>query len=126
MRRKCFFRFLKRPENKNLTKKNVAETSGNVYRWTQFYLLMPNMIFLLSKGWILVYETSEKFTIYTKMTELGACFAIFDQKTVTFPNVLIDSGTEKNSASNEVTPVPPKCHFHRGLGKKLVFQAETK
>jgi hypothetical protein len=68
----------------------------------------------------------ENLTIYKKMTELGACFAIFDQKTVTLSNVLIDSGTEKNSASNEVTPTPAKCHFHRGLSKKLVFQAERK
>jgi hypothetical protein len=60
------------------------------------------------------------------MTELGACLAIFHRKTFNLPNFLIHSDREQNSASNEVTPVSHKCNFHRGLGKKLVFQAETK
>jgi hypothetical protein len=68
----------------------------------------------------------ENLTIYKKMTELGACFAIFDQKTCTLSNVLMDSGREKKFVSSEVTPTSTGCRFQRGLGKKLVFQAETK
>jgi hypothetical protein len=73
-----------------------------------------------------VYEIVENFTIYKKMTEWGACFAISDQKTFTFSDVLMDSGREKKFVSSEVTPTSTGCRFHRGLGKKLVFQAETK
>jgi hypothetical protein len=60
------------------------------------------------------------------MTEFGASFAIFHRKPFNLSNVRIDSDREKNSASNEVMPVSPKCHLHRRLRKKLVFQAETK
>jgi hypothetical protein len=80
----------------------------------------------VSKRSSFVFKIVENFKIYRQMTELGACFAIFDQKTFTLSNVLMDSGTEKDSASSEVTPTSAKCRFHRGFGKKLVFQAEKR
>jgi hypothetical protein len=72
-----------------------------------------------------VFEIIEDFTIYRKMTEFGACFAIFDRKTFKLSLALMDSGRETNSASSEVTPTATEFHFDRGLGKKLVFHAET-
>jgi hypothetical protein len=84
------------------------------------------MIFSDQKRASFVFEIIEDFTIYKKMTELGACFAIFDRKTFKLSFGLIDSGREKDSASSEVTPTPSKLYFHRGLGKKLLFQADIK
>jgi hypothetical protein len=73
-----------------------------------------------------VVEIIKNFTVSEKITDLGACFAIFDRKTFNPSNVLIHSDREKNSASNEVNHVPQKCHFHRGLGEKLFFRPEKR
>jgi hypothetical protein len=84
------------------------------------------MIFVSCERPILTSKIIEHLTIYKKVTEFRACFAIFDRKTFILVNVLKDADREKNSASNEITPVPHKCHFQSGLSKNLVFQAETK
>jgi hypothetical protein len=126
MRRKHFFPFLKRPKYKNLRKNKCRRNEKKHISLDSVLCADSEYDISVNKSSIFVFEVVENFTIYRQMTELGACFAIFDQKTVTLSNVLIDSGTEKDSASSEVTPMPAKCRFHGGLGKKLFFHAETK
>jgi hypothetical protein len=122
MRRKHFFRFLKRPKYKNFTKTKCRRNEWKRISLDSVFCADSEYDISVNKRSSFVFEILENFTIYRKMTELGACFALFDRKTVTLSNVLMDSGTEKNSASNEVTPTPAKCLFHRGFGEKLVFR----
>jgi hypothetical protein len=121
MRRKHFFPFHQRPKYKNLTKNTCHRNEKKHISLDSVLCADSEYDISVKKRSSFVFEVVENFTIYRKRTELGACFAVFAEKTFTLSNILMDSVTEKHSASNQVTPMPAKCRFHRNFGKKLFF-----